>query len=118
MRNILLALLLVLAAASWPAHIVASDPDAKIIGHGTEFLDTPGPMLAPAARCIFNRFGPWTPPPPAPDREVFDTSHTYAAPGTYTVIAYAWSANGLEGDTCHDPYGSGGEPSRITVVVQ
>jgi hypothetical protein len=99
-------------------HVIASDPDAKIIGHGLEFSDAPRPMLAPAATCEFNRFGPWTPPPAAPDRETFEETHTYASPGTYSVTAYAWSANPLPGDTCHDPYGSGGEPWKVTVIVQ
>ena len=99
-------------------HLVVSDPDARIISHGVEFGDELTAMLAPAAVFSNNRFGPWTPPAPQPDRETYDEQHVYASPGTYTVTAYAWSADNLPGDTSKDPYGSGGEPWRVVVVVR
>ena len=99
-------------------HLVASDPDAEIVHRVMRFSDAPEPTLAPAAYCTA-RYGPWTPPAPSPDREAFDETHVYSAPGVFTVNAYAWSMDASVGaDTCHDPYASGGEPWTVNVVVQ
>jgi len=100
-------------------HVVASDPDARVISHCAFFSDVKNPCLAPAAMFTNDLFGAWSPPPKKPDRREFDDAHTFAGPGTYKVDVGAWSVNGLDGDgdTAHDPYGSAGNGSVVVTVA-
>jgi len=100
-------------------HVVASDPDARVISHCAFFSDVKNPCLAPAAMFTNDLFGAWSPPPKKPDRREFDDAHTFESPGTYKVDVGAWSVNGLDGDgdTAHDPYGSAGNGSVVVTVA-
>jgi hypothetical protein len=111
--------------------VTADDPDGGWYwGVSQDFGDPKGAVAIDGSSfdpenqpnyCADAKYGPWTPPPKQrqtstlgnpPERGV---SHTYAAPGTYTVrFAFRTdsTACGL-----HEPYGSFGEES-LQVVVQ
>ena len=88
------------------------DPGCRVVnyGDGTTTLVDGGPAACVAYACLAG-YGPWTPPPAEAGRSEASSSHTYTAPGTYTVRFTARSDYG-----CNEPYASGGDRT-ITVVV-
>ena len=82
---------------SEPDHSLANACALWTFGDGTTSGSCPTPP------CTFGgKFGPWTPPdrPPAGMR-TFSVQHTYANPGSYTLMFELESR-----DSCEDPYGT------------
>lgn len=73
-----------------------SDPDATLT---FDNFSAEGVALAPSC-AVERRYGPWTPPEPAGGSGELSYTHTFASPGTYTVIV------SLGTGTCGEPYAS------------
>lgn len=84
-----------------------SDPDATL---AYDMFSADNALLAQPCQ-IENRFGPWTPPPTEPGSGELSYTHTFEAPGTYTVaVALATGA-------CDSPYNSQGTVYLDVTVV-
>jgi hypothetical protein len=84
-----------------------SDPDATL---AYDMFSADNALLAQPCQ-IENRFGPWTPPPAEPGSGELSYTHTFEAPGTYTVaVALATGA-------CDSPYNSQGTVYLDVTVV-
>jgi hypothetical protein len=74
-----------------------ADPDAADLTF--DHFSPDGVGLARACT-IEPRYGPWTPPAPARGAGQLRYTHTFEAPGTYTVVVSLGTAD------CNSPYGS------------
>lgn len=95
---------------------VAEDPDAKIwegANRIIDFGDANNPQELSTHGDCFEGYGPWTPPPPRPDRLETTLQHTYSAAGTFNVT-FGFQSSGPCPDT--GLYASRGQAS-VTVVV-
>ncbi|HEX6597329.1 MAG TPA: hypothetical protein VF045_10360, partial [Acidimicrobiales bacterium] len=94
--------------------VVYSDPDAPIRDQ-CRMSDFGDGGTAAASGCAVTAcvatYGPWTPPAKEPGYAQAETSHTFAAPGTYTV-RFSASSGGM----CGHPYASTGTGSTEVVV--
>jgi hypothetical protein len=72
-----------------------SDGDATLQHH---YIAVEGGMTQ--ACDMWPRFGPWTPPPPAPGSGTLPHSQTFQEPGTFRLTASLSTAN------CSSPYGN------------
>jgi hypothetical protein len=91
-------------------HVVAEDPDGQITGQTVEYGDGSGEGADSQPQCAAAH-GPWSPPAGTPDRVERTYQHTYARPGSYTVV-FRYRSFG----PCPDPaiYGNAG---HVTVPV-
>ncbi len=89
-----------------PFEVSWSDADAAL---SYDRLTTGEPVLNIACTMVA-RFGPWTPPAPAPSSGNLRYTPTFPAPGTYAVTV------SLDTADCTSPYGSG-KLLNTTIVV-
>ena len=67
-------------------HVVAEDPDGRIGTRSVDYGDGTGETSGGVPPCPDPAHGPWTPPPPTPERVEATYQHTYSAPGSYTAV--------------------------------
>jgi len=97
--------------------ISATDPDAAVDGvpncAATFGEDGErGPCRSQPSCPTNSQYGPWSPPPRQAGSYSGEVTHTYSAPGFYTVTVYV-NANGVCG---HNPYRSQAEASTSITV--
>jgi hypothetical protein len=96
-------------------HVVVDDPDHRIDrGCDDEDFGEDGRSCAPSCSLPPQPHGQWSPPPKQPDHYETDTTHVYAAPGTYRVrIAYTSGVC----DGADNPYGSQGTGTATVTIT-
>ncbi len=87
-------------------NVVWSDPDATL---SYDNFSADGVGLGQACAAV-QRFGPWTPPDPAGGSGELTYQHTFSAPGTYTVVVSAGTAD------CNSPYGNDATAEIVVTV--
>lgn len=102
-------------------HLVLRDPDG--VSYGSTLFDYGDMGIGDSERSQCDKFGPWDPPAPGPDRavEVQDITHTYRLAGTYEAT-FSFTAGPNDCVDSHtgrgdDPYSSSAAGS-VTITVQ
>ena len=94
-------------------HVVAEDADGRIGRRSVDYGDGTGDATGGQPDCPGPVYGPWTPPPPTPERVETTYQHVYSGPGNFTVV-FRFRSYG----PCPDPaiYGNEGQVTVPLVV--